>query len=105
MACRPPCRTRRTRSSSPAARPTRATRHSTLEFDRDVFTGGLADPDLWSRRAWNANFGVNWYLNRYVKVYLDWQHTEFGDPVIFRRQPDQKQLTNELFWLRMQLYF
>ena len=40
-----------------------------------------------------------------MKVYLDWQHTEFGDPVIFRSQPDRKQLTNELFWLRMQLYF
>ena len=80
-------------------------RYSTLEFDRDVFTGGLADPELWSHRAWITNLGVNWYLNRYVKVYLDWQHTEFGDPVIFRRQPDQKQLTNELFWLRMQLYF
>jgi phosphate-selective porin OprO/OprP len=80
-------------------------RYSTLEFDRDVFTGGLADPALWSHRAWITNLGVNWYLNRYVKVYLDWQHTEFGDPVIFRRQPDAKQLTNELFWLRMQLYF
>ena len=57
-------------------------RYSTLEFDRNVFTGGLADPELWSHRAWSTNLGVNWYLNRYVKIYLDWQHTEFGDPVI-----------------------
>ena len=28
-------------------------RYSSLDFDRDVFTGGLADPDLWSHRAWN----------------------------------------------------
>jgi phosphate-selective porin OprO/OprP len=62
-------------------------------------------PQLWTTAPGTRTSGVNWYLNRYVKVYLDWQHTEFGDPVIFRRQPDQKQLTNELFWLRMQLYF
>ncbi|SIO01155.1 phosphate-selective porin OprO and OprP [Singulisphaera sp. GP187] len=79
-------------------------RYSDLEFDRSVFSGGLADPKLWSQRAWNTNFGVNWYLNRYVKVYFDWQHTEFGNPVIYR-QPNIKQLTNELFWIRMQLYF
>jgi phosphate-selective porin OprO/OprP len=79
-------------------------RYSILEFDRDVLTDGLADPKLWSNRAWTSNLGINWYLNRYIKFYLDWQHTEFGNPVIYRK-PDLKQLTNELFWLRMQLYF
>ncbi|AGA30180.1 OprO/OprP family phosphate-selective porin [Singulisphaera acidiphila] len=79
-------------------------RYSSLEFDHSVFTGGLANPELWSQRAWTTNLGMNWYLNRYVKIYFDWQHTEFGNPVIYR-QPDLKQLTNELFWIRMQLYF
>lgn len=79
-------------------------RYNVLDFDRDVFTGGLADPELWSHRAWSSNLGINWYLNRYIKFYLDWQHTEFGNPVIYQL-PNRKELTNELLWLRMQLYF
>ena len=52
-----------------------------MDIGREVFTNGLADPNLWSNRDWSTNLGLNWYLNRYVKFYLDWQHTEFGDPV------------------------
>jgi phosphate-selective porin OprO/OprP len=79
-------------------------RYSSMELDRTAFDSGLADPQLWSNRAWITNLGVNWYPTRYIKVYVNWQHTEFGDPVLFR-QPDFRQLTNQLFWLRVQLYF
>lgn len=81
-----------------------ALRYSKMELDRAAFGAGLADPDLWSNRAWISDVGMNWYPTRYMKVYATWQHTEFGSPVLYRR-PNVRQLTNELFWLRMQLYF
>src|SRR5262249_21182623 len=51
-------------------------RYSTFDADPSVFDSGLADRDLWSHRAWVTNLGVNWYPNKFVKVYLDWQHAE-----------------------------
>lgn len=81
-----------------------AARYSTFDIDNSVFTGKLADPSLWSNRAWATNAGVNWYLNRYVKIYLDWQHSEFGNPVLYAT-PGKKALTNEMLWLRFQFYF
>ena len=53
-----------------------------LDFGRQVFTAGVADPNRWSNHAWATDVGVNWYLNFYTKLYLDWQHSEFGDPVV-----------------------
>jgi phosphate-selective porin OprO/OprP len=79
-------------------------RYGMLNFDRDILSPELTDPTQWSHRAWTTNLGVNWYLNRYVKIYLDWQHSEFGVPV-FYAPPDKKALTNELFWFRLQFYF
>ncbi len=79
-------------------------RFSAMELDRTVFDKDLADPELWTNRAWATNLGLNWYLTRYLKVYLDWQHTEFGSPVLYR-EPNLRQLTNQLFWVRFQLYF
>jgi phosphate-selective porin OprO/OprP len=42
-------------------------------------------------------------LNNYVKIYLDWQHSAFNQPVTFA--PGRFQLTSDPFWLRFQLYF
>lgn len=81
-----------------------AARYSTLDIDDGVFINGLADPNLWSNHVWITNLGVNWYLNRYIKVYLDWQHSEFGNPV-FYAPPGKMALTNEMFWFRFQFYF
>ena len=46
---------------------------------------------------------MNGYPNKFVKVYIDWRHTEFGSPV-FYAPPDRKQLTNEMLWLRCQFF-
>ncbi|WP_435017688.1 OprO/OprP family phosphate-selective porin [Tundrisphaera sp. TA3] len=81
-----------------------AFRYSSIELDRAAFDARLANPNFWSNRAWITDLGVNWYLTRYLKMYVAWQHSEFGSPILYRR-PDRRQLTNELFWLRMQLYF
>jgi phosphate-selective porin OprO/OprP len=78
-------------------------RFASLNLGREVFLGGLADPNLWTNSAYTIDAGLNWYLNRYVKVYLDWQHAEFGDPVIFH--PGEFRRTSNLYWIRLQIYF
>ena len=78
-------------------------RFSTLNFGKQVFTDGFADPNLWSNRAWATDIGLNWYLNFYTKVMLDWQHSDFYTPVIVG--PDHFGVNRDLFWLRFQVFF
>jgi phosphate-selective porin OprO/OprP len=53
-----------------------ATRYSDLSVDKDAFPS-FADPAVSARkaRAWAA--GVNWYLNKGVKIVLDYEQTKF----------------------------
>jgi phosphate-selective porin OprO/OprP len=78
-------------------------RYSELEVGRQVFTGGLADPNLWTNRASFVDAGFNWYLNKYLKFYFDWEHAMFAQPVLFA--PGRRQLTSDLYWLRLQVWF
>ena len=78
-------------------------RYDLLQIGQQVFDRGFADPNLWSNRVYTINAGINWYPTQYTKVYLGWEHTEYGDPVQYR--PGALQLTNNLFWLRFQVYF
>lgn len=79
-------------------------RYSTFYVDPQVFEAGLSEPENWSNDAWTSTLGLNWYLNRNVKIYLDWQHAEYGSPVLYAL-PASRALTNELFWFRFQFYF
>jgi phosphate-selective porin OprO and OprP len=78
-------------------------RYSELALGRSVFTAGLADPNLWTNHAQLIDVGANWYLNQFVKVYLDWEHAMFGSPVFSNTGNFQK--SSDLFWIRTQLYF
>jgi phosphate-selective porin OprO/OprP len=78
-------------------------RYSTLDFGKKVFTAGFADPNLYSNEVWATDVGLNWYLNFYTKLYLDWQHSEFGSPVV--SAPNRFGLTRDLFWVRFQVFF
>ncbi|MGP0066806.1 MAG: porin, partial [Isosphaeraceae bacterium] len=78
-------------------------RFADVSLGKQVFTGGLADPNLWTNQAYLIDVGVNWYLNRFVKVYFDWEHAIFGQPVAY--SPGQFSKTNNLFWLRVQSFF
>ena len=78
-------------------------RYSQLTLGREVFTNGLADANLWANSAYTIDIGLNWYLNEYVKIYLDWQHSEFNQPVTFA--PGRFQRTSDLFWIKGQVYF
>ncbi|APW60658.1 OprO/OprP family phosphate-selective porin [Paludisphaera borealis] len=78
-------------------------RYSDLRLGEQIFTGGFADPSLWSNQADTTEIGLNWYLNEYLKVYMFWLHGEFGDPVQYR--PGGLQKSADMFWMRFQLYF
>ena len=79
-------------------------RFSELTVGRQVFSGGLADPNLWTNKADLLDVGLNWYLNKFTKIYFDWEHAVFAQPVYYRPGPGL-QKTSDLFWLRLQLYF
>ncbi len=78
-------------------------RVSELSLGDKIFTGGFANPNLWSNQAVTTEVGVNWYWNEYVKLYTFWLHADFADPVQFR--PGGLQNSTDMFWLRFQLYF
>lgn len=77
-------------------------------FDRfgvapEVFSSGLADGTRWTNSVNTIDVGVNWYLNKYTKIYFDWQHCLYGQPVSM--EPGHPHSVNDLFWLRTQIYF
>lgn len=78
-------------------------RYSHLDIGREVFTNGLADPNLWANRVEMTDLGFNWHINQYLKFMFDWEHSMFNQPVIYA--PGKRQLTTDLFLARIQLYF
>ncbi|QEH31664.1 Phosphate-selective porin O and P [Aquisphaera giovannonii] len=79
------------------------TRYNYLGIGDQVFTAGLADPNLWTNHLYTVDVGVNWYWSQFVKVYLGWQRAEFGSPVVYA--PDRFQRTSDQLWMRFQVYF
>ncbi|WP_169978221.1 OprO/OprP family phosphate-selective porin [Tautonia rosea] len=83
-----------------------AFRYNYLNVGDEVFTGGFADPNLWTDEVTSIDLGLNWYMTQYIKVFAGWQHSMFGSPVLLRSEPyEQLQLTSDLFWFRFQVYF
>lgn len=78
-------------------------RYDYLGMGKDLFTNGLADPNNNTNHLYMTDLGLNWHVNQYVKIYFDWQHAVFGEPVLFA--PGRRQLTSDTFLLRAQLYF
>jgi phosphate-selective porin OprO/OprP len=52
-------------------------RFSQVRIDGDAFPL-FANPKTAAQRAEEQAIGVNWYLNRYVKLITDYEHTTFG---------------------------
>lgn len=78
-------------------------RYDHFEVGKDVFASGLADPNAWTNRVNTIDSGINWYLNKYLKVYFDWQHSMYANPVLYK--PNGHHKSSDLFWLRCQVYF
>lgn len=79
-------------------------RYSEIDLNPRVFTAGFADPNLWTNRAEMTDVGFNWYMNKFIKLYFDWEHAMFARPVYYSPGPGL-QKTSDLFWLRAQVYF
>ena len=79
-------------------------RFSELDLGKQIFAAGFADPNLWSNKASATDVGMNWYLNYYTKIYFDWQHSFFGEPVT-SGSSNRLLSTTDLFWLRFQVFF
>jgi phosphate-selective porin OprO/OprP len=73
-----------------------------LNAGQTIFTGGLADASQYSRNALVLDNGINWYLNRFIRICFDWQHSEFGRPVNFGNHFSRSM---DMFWFRTQLFY
>lgn len=78
-------------------------RYAYLDIGEQVFSAGLADPDVWTNRLYLTDVGINWYWNPYIHVLFDWQHAGFSSPVQYR--PGGLSSTSNLFMLRFQFWF
>jgi phosphate-selective porin OprO and OprP len=56
-----------------------AARYGQLEIDDEVFERGFADPDSQAREAAAWTVGLNWYVNPFVKLSLNFDRTSFDD--------------------------
>jgi phosphate-selective porin OprO/OprP len=57
-----------------------AARYNEIDFDDDSFDGGaasFADPTLSATSAEGFTVGLNWYLNRWVKLMVNYDRTTF----------------------------
>jgi phosphate-selective porin OprO/OprP len=83
-------------------------RYSEMFLGREVFSAGLADPNLWTNRVQLIDVGLNWYLNKFVKIYFDWERAIFATPVFAATSSTGRtafQTTNDMLWVRFQFYY
>lgn len=80
-------------------------RVSQLHLGDQVFTAGLANEDFWTRDVVLTDVGFNWYPNRFLKLYFDWQHAGFGSPVLVNQAGGTLRSAADLFWVRLQFWF
>jgi phosphate-selective porin OprO/OprP len=80
-------------------------RFGRLHLGESVFSEELSNRDEWTRDLILTDTGFNWYLNRYVKIYFDWQHSIYGSPVLLNPAKNLRASDNDLFWLRCQFWF
>jgi phosphate-selective porin OprO/OprP len=58
-----------------------AARYHQLEVDKDAFSGGYANATSTTEQASSWTIGLNWYLNKNVKVATSYDHTSFDSGI------------------------
>ena len=61
-----------------------ALRYDTFEGDKDAYVN-LVDEGVSVREAEAYTVALNWYLNPYVRLIIDYTTTEFDRPLMIRR--------------------
>jgi len=67
---------------------------------RAVFTSGLADPTKSANQARSATVGVDWFLNKNVRLALDYDHVWYNRGAKTGDKPDENSIIT-----RFQTYF
>lgn len=80
-------------------------RYSQLRLGNQVFSAGMANPNDWTNNIGITDVGCNWYLSQYVRITFDWQHSFYATPVLLNEKADLRSKSNDLYWLRCQVYF
>jgi phosphate-selective porin OprO and OprP len=71
-------------------------RYGQLEVDGDSFTNNFANPKTSARRAKEWVVGINWYLNRNIKLVLDYANTDFRGGAASGDRPTEKAIVSRL---------
>lgn len=82
-------------------------RLSHLGLESEIFNVGadqLANPKLYSNRATELTLGFNWYLNPWVRMQFNWEHSWFGDRVTLG-PPSVRMNAQDAFLTRFQVIF
>ena len=80
-------------------------RFSHITLGEEVFGKGLAERDDWARSVSMIDAGWNWYPNRYVKFYFDWQMSLYDSPVLIEEATDRHVRDSHTLWARAQVFF
>jgi len=80
-------------------------RYGYLDVGSQIYTNGLASTDGNANRVWQSDVGLTWHMTQYVKMFFDWNHVEFNNPVTFNTATGQKFSTSNTLWWRLQLFF
>ncbi len=73
-----------------------AARYSALTVDPKVFSLKLADPTKSAEAAREWTVGLNWYLNKNVKVATDFEQTHFQHGAVIGNRPTEKAFEERL---------
>jgi phosphate-selective porin OprO/OprP len=89
-------------------------RVSELRFGDDIFDtirvgrhtyGPLANPALYSQGATEFDIGFNWFLNKYIRVELAYEHDWFLQPVTLGPGPAGRLTHDDSIFTRLQFAF
>jgi phosphate-selective porin OprO/OprP len=66
-----------------------------------IYANGLADPAKSARRAREWVGGVNWYLNRLVRISVDYAHTNFERGAVSGNRPTERAILSrfQINWM------
>ena len=78
-------------------------RYQRMDIGNQVFTNGLADPNNSANGLYLTDAGFNWHMTQYLKLYFEWEHAVFNQPVLYN--VGKRQSTSDMFLVRFQLFF